>query len=449
MAYDYDLFVMGAGSGGVRASRISANYGAKVVIAEESRVGGTCVIRGCIPKKYLVYASHFSEEFEAAEGYGWRIGERSFSWPTLIDSKDQEIDRLNSIYIQTLQNAGVEIINGRAIVTSPNSVQVGGKNYTAERILVSVGGWPSMPNVPGIENAISSNEALHLTHLPDTIVIVGGGYIAVEFAGIFAGMGTKVIQLYRGKQILRGFDDDLRNRMAKEMRGKGIDLRTGINVTAIEKTDSGVCLTLTDGSKLNADTVMYATGRKPNTAGLGLESAGVKLAPNGAVNVNAYSQTNVESIFAVGDVTDRVQLTPVAIREGHAFALTVYGGIDTSPEHDTIPSAVFSQPPIGTVGMSEAAAIAADHRVDIYESDFQPMKYSLGKLPERAYTKLVVDAETEVVLGAHMIGLDAAEIIQGMGIAVKAGLTKAQFDQTVAVHPSSAEEFVLMHTKRS
>ncbi|WP_286829666.1 MULTISPECIES: glutathione-disulfide reductase [Kordiimonas] len=449
MTFDYDLFVIGAGSGGVRASRIAAGFGARVAVAEEFRVGGTCVIRGCVPKKLLVYASHFSEDFEAAKGYGWTVGETSFDWNTLIDRKDAEIDRLNGLYIQTLSNAGVEIIDGRAVVTGPNEVRVGDKTYTAKTILVAVGGWPQMPDVPGIEHAITSNEALHLEKFPKKIVIVGGGYIAVEFAGIFHGMGSEVIQLYRSEQILRGFDDDLRNRLADEMRKKGVDLRTNINVTNIEKTDAGVRLTLTDGSTLDADAVMYATGRTPNTKGLGLEDVGVALDKNGAVKVDAYGKTSVDSIYAVGDVTDRVQLTPVAIKEGHAFALTVFGGTPTSPEHDAIPSAVFSQPPIGTVGMTEQQARETFGEIDIYQSDFRPMKHTLGGATERAYTKLIVDKASDKVVGAHMIGMDAAEIIQGVGIAVKAGLTKAQFDATVAVHPSSAEEFVLMRTPRA
>ncbi len=449
MSFDYDLFVIGAGSGGVRASRIASGFGAKVAVAEEYRVGGTCVIRGCVPKKLLVYASHFADDFESAEGYGWSLGERSFDWKKLIERKDAEIERLNGLYIKTLAGAGVEIIDGRATIEGPNTVRVGDKNYTAEKILVAVGGWPSMPDVPGIEHAISSNEALHLEEQPKRVVVVGGGYIAVEFAGIFHGMGSEVIQLYRSEQILRGFDDDLRSRLADEMLKKGIDLRTGVNVTNIEKTVNGVSLTLTDGSVLEADAVMYATGRSPNTKGLGLDAAGVELAPNGAIKVDAYGKTNVESIFAVGDVTDRVQLTPVAIKEGHAFALTEFGNAKTSPEHDAIPSAVFSQPPIGTVGLSEAQAKEKFGDVEVYESDFRPMKHTLGGSDERAYTKLIVDKKTDVVVGAHMIGIDAAEIIQGIGIAVKAGLTKAQFDATVAVHPSSAEEFVLMRNART
>ncbi|NVJ98028.1 MAG: glutathione-disulfide reductase [Alphaproteobacteria bacterium] len=449
MTFDYDLFVIGAGSGGVRASRIAAGFGARVAVAEEYRIGGTCVIRGCVPKKLLVYASHFSEDFEAAKGFGWTVEGTSFDWKTLITRKDAEIDRLNGLYRQTLGNAGVETIEERAVVTGPNAVRVGDRTLTAKTILVAVGGWPQMPDVPGIEHAITSNEALHLEEQPKRIVIVGGGYIAVEFAGIFHGMGSEVIQLYRSEQILRGFDDDLRNRLADEMRKKGIDLRTNINVTNIEKTDGGVRLTLTDGSTLDADAVMYATGRVPNTKGLGLEEAGVELAPNGAIKVDAYGKTSVDSIYAVGDVTDRVQLTPVAIKEGHAFALTLYGNAPTSPEHDAVPSAVFSQPPIGTVGMTEQQARDQFGEVDVYESDFRPMKHTLGGATERAYTKLIVDKATDKVVGAHMIGMDAAEIIQGVGIAVKAGLTKAQFDATVAVHPSSAEEFVLMRTPRA
>lgn len=448
MTYDYDLFVIGAGSGGVRASRIAAGFGAKVAVAEEYRVGGTCVIRGCVPKKLLVYASHFAEDFETAEGYGWTVGERKFDWQTLIARKDAEIDRLEGLYGQTLGGAGVETLMGRATIEDEHTVRMGDKTYSAKKILVAVGGWPSMPDVPGIEHAISSNDALHLDDLPKRIVVVGGGYIAVEFAGIFNGMGSEVIQLYRSEQILRGFDDDLRNRLADEMRKKGIDIRTGLNVTAIKKTDAGVSLTLTDGSTLDADAVMYATGRVPNTKSLGLESAGVELARNGAIKVDQYSRTNVQSIFAVGDVTDRVQLTPVAIKEGHAFALTEFNDTPTSPEHDAIPSAVFSQPPIGTVGLSESQAREKYDELEVFESDFRPMKHTLGGSDERAYTKMIVDKATDKVVGAHMIGLDAAEIIQGIGIAVKAELTKAQFDATVAVHPSSAEEFVLMRNSR-
>lgn len=449
MNYDYDLFVIGAGSGGVRASRIAAGFGARVAVAEEYRVGGTCVIRGCVPKKLMVYASHFSEDFESARGYGWDVGESSFNWKTLIARKDAEIDRLNGLYVKNLEAAGVEIINGRGVIETPNSVRVGDRVYTAKTILVATGGWPTLPDVPGIEHAITSNEVFHLEDLPDDVVVVGGGYIAVEFAGIFHGMGARVTQLYRSEQILRGFDDEIRDRLHDEMIKKGVDLRTNVNITAIEKTDDGLLLRLTDGSELKTKAVMYATGRAPNTENLGLQEAGVACDEKGAIIVDAYSKTNVDSIYAVGDVTDRVALTPVAIKEGHAFALTVFGGAPTSPEHDAIPTAVFSQPPIGTVGLSEAEARDTCGGIDVYTSDFRPMKHTLGGSDERAFTKLIVDKKTDVVVGAHMIGLDAAEIIQGIGIAVKAGLTKAQFDQTVAVHPSSAEEFVLMRNARS
>lgn len=444
MTYDYDLFVIGAGSGGVRASRIASGFGARVAVAEEFRVGGTCVIRGCVPKKLLVYASHFGEDMQAAEGYGWTVGERSFDWKTLITNKDAEIDRLNGLYINTLESNNVEMLQERATVVDAHTVAVGGKQITADKILVAVGGWPTMPDVPGIEHAISSNEALHLDEQPEHIAIVGGGYIAVEFAGIFAGLGSKVSNLYRGEQILRGFDHDIQNHLANEMRSKDIDVRTHTNVTKIEKTDRGLTLTLTDDSTLDVDAVMYATGRAPNTKGLGLENAGVELAGNGAVKVDAYGKTNIDNIYAVGDVTDRIQLTPVAIKEGHAFALTVFGNTPTAPELDPVPTAVFSNPPIGTVGLSENEAREQGYDVEIFKSSFKPMKYTLTDITERSMTKLIVDKKTDKVLGAHMIGIDAAEIIQGIGIAVKAGLTKTDFDTTVAIHPSSAEEFVLM-----
>lgn len=449
MEYDYDLFVIGAGSGGVRASRIASGFGARVAVAEEYRVGGTCVIRGCVPKKLMVYASHFAEDFESARGFGWSVGETSFDWKTLIERKDAEIDRLNGLYIKNLEAAGVEIINGRATVESPNSVRVGDKVYSAKYILVATGGWPTLPDVPGIEHAITSNEVFHLDELPEDVVVVGGGYIAVEFAGIFHGMGAKVTQLYRSEQILRGFDDEIRSHLHDEMIKKGIDLRTHVNINAIEKTDDGLLLHLTDGTELKTQAVMYATGRAANTKDLGLHDAGVACDEKGAIMVDAYSKTNVDSIYAVGDVTDRVALTPVAIKEGHAFALTVFGDAPTSPEHDAIPTAVFSQPPVGTVGLTESEARATHGAIDVYTSDFRPMKHTLGGSDERAFTKLIVDKKTDVVVGAHMVGIDAGEIIQGIGIAVKAGLTKAQFDQTVAVHPSTAEEFVLMRTPRS
>ena len=448
MKYDYDLFVIGAGSAGVRASRIAANLGAKVAIAEEYRVGGTCVIRGCVPKKLLVFASHIKEDIEAAKGYGWDVPKPTFNWQKLIANKDAEIDRLNGLYINTLGNAGATLYNGKAVITGQNNVAINGKKITAKTILVAVGGWPNLPNIDGIEHAITSNEALHLNTFPKHITIVGGGYIAVEFAGIFNGLGAKVTQLYRGDTILRGFDGDLAQRLTTEIRAKGINLQTGTNVEKIEKTETGLRLHLTDGSHMATDAVMYATGRKPKTDGLGLENADVITTKNGAIKVDPYGKTNIDTIYAAGDVTDRIQLTPVAIKEGHAFALTVFGNTPTAPELDPVPSAIFSQPPIGTVGLSEEVAIEKGFDVAIYSSDFLPMKHTLGGNKERAFTKLIVDKKTDKILGAHMIGLDAPEIIQGIGIAVKAGLTKKDFDSTVAIHPSSAEEFVLMPTPK-
>jgi glutathione reductase (NADPH) len=446
--FDYDLFVIGAGSGGVRASRMAAGYGARVAVCEDYRVGGTCVIRGCVPKKLLVYASEFSEEFEDAKGFGWTHDAPEFSWPRLIEAKDREIDRLNGLYIQTLKNAGVDNLQGRGRLIDRNTVELTGpeavRKITAKYILIATGAWPQMPQIPGIEYAITSNEAFHLSDLPRRIMVVGGGYIAVEFAGIFNGLGAKVTELYRGPQILRGFDGDLRNALAEEMVKKGVDIRLNTTITAIEKGAHGLTLSLADGSRLEADCVMYATGRVPNTANLGLEEAGVKLSPNGAVVVDDYSQSSVENIYAVGDVTDRVALTPVAIKEGAAFADTLFGGKPTKVDYADIPSAVFSQPAVATVGLSEEAARQKYAAVDIYKSSFRPMKYTLGGRSERSLMKLVVDRSSDKVVGAHMVGGDAAEIIQGLAIAIKCGATKAQFDATVAIHPSSAEEFVLM-----
>ncbi|WP_417826165.1 glutathione-disulfide reductase [Thalassospira povalilytica] len=444
--YDFDLFVIGAGSGGVRAARVASGYGAKVAIAEESQVGGTCVIRGCVPKKLLVYGAHFAEDFEDASAYGWTLpGEPTFSWKTLIANKDAEIDRLNGIYKKLLAGSNVELFEHRATFKDAHTVIVGDREVTAERILIAVGGHPTKPDIPGAEHAITSNEAFYLDELPKRVVVVGGGYIAVEFAGIFAGLGSRVTQLYRSEQILRGFDNDIRNHLAEEIVKKGIDLRLNTNVTAIEKqADGSLSLTLTDGSTMIADQVMFATGRAPNTAGLGLESAGVETDARGAVKINQGLQTTTENIYAVGDVTDRVQLTPVAIKEGMAFADTVYGGKPWHMTYQAIPTAVFSQPPVGTVGLSEEEARAKGGEVVIYKSAFKPMRHTLSGRDEKTLMKLIVDKTTDVVLGAHMVGPDAAEIIQGIGIAVRMGATKAQFDQTVAVHPSAAEEFVTM-----
>ncbi|WP_169545439.1 glutathione-disulfide reductase [Sneathiella aquimaris] len=447
MAFDYDLFVIGAGSGGVRASRISSSMGAKVAIAEEFRVGGTCVIRGCVPKKLFVYASHFAEDFEDAENYGWTVPKAKHDWKTLIRNKDTEIDRLNGIYHTILSNNNVELYESRATILDKNTVQVGDKTVTAKYILIATGGTPTMPDVPGIEHAISSNEVFHLDEMPKRVVVVGGGYIAVEFAGIFNGLGADVIQLYRGEQILRGFDHHVQAMVAQEITKKGVDLRTHANPAKIEKTADGLAITLEDGSVIEADAIMYATGRRPNTEGLGLEAVGVETSLNGAVVVDAFSKTTVDSIYAVGDVTDRIALTPVAIHEGMAFAETVFGGKPRAFDHSNVPSAVFSQPPVGSVGLTELEARLQFGEVDIYKSEFRPMKQTLTQGSERAMVKLIVDRATDRVLGVHIVGADAGEIIQGIGIAVKCGATKEQFDATVGVHPTLAEEIVTMREK--
>lgn len=449
-AYDYDLFVIGAGSGGVRASRIAASHGAKVAVAEEYRVGGTCVIRGCVPKKLFVYASSFAEEFEDAEGFGWTVGETSFSWEKLIANKDKEIDRLNGIYIRNLQNSGVEIFQSRAILKDAHTIHLNAekRDVTADKILIATGGTPFLPaNVPGIEHAISSNEAFHLKTLPKRGIVVGGGYIAVEFAGIFNGLGVETTQIYRGEKILRGFDEDLRDGLTEEIRKKGIDLHTMCDITRIEKTDAGLVATLVDGIKVETDFIMYATGRSPNTQGLCLDLIGVKTKPNGAVEVDAYSQTSVTNIYAVGDVTDRAALTPVAIREGQAFAETVFNNNPIAVDHSIIPTAVFSQPELGTVGMTEAEARAKVGEVDIYKTSFRAMKHTMTGRQEKTFMKLVVDTKTQRVLGVHLMGSASGEMIQAVGIAVTMGATKQQFDQTVAVHPTAAEELVTLKEK--
>jgi glutathione reductase (NADPH) len=445
-SYDYDLFVIGAGSGGVRAARVAAGHGAKVAIAEESRVGGTCVIRGCVPKKLLAYAAHFHEDFEDARNYGWSVAEARFDWPTLIANKDKEIDRLNGIYKKLLAESGVPLIESRARLADPHTVEVAGRRITAGHILVAVGARPVLPSEPGAEFGITSNEAFHLPQLPKRIVVAGGGYIAVEFAGIFNGLGAQVVQLYRGEQILRGFDDDIRNTLASEMRKKGIDIRVGTTIRRTEKTGGALRLTLSDGAMLETDSVMYAIGRKPNTAGIGLDEAGVICGADGAVMVNEYSQSRIESVYAIGDCTNRLNLTPVAIREGQAFAETVFGGRPTAVDHHTVPSAVFSHPPVGTVGVTESFARLEYGAVDIYRTTFRPLKHTLSGRDERTMMKLVVDRKTQRVVGAHMVGMDAPEIIQTLAIAVKMGATKQQFDQTLAIHPTAAEEFVTLRT---
>ena len=445
--YDYDLFVIGAGSGGVRAARMAAGHGARVAIAEESRVGGTCVIRGCIPKKLLVYAAHVREEIEDAAGFGWTVPPASFDWATLIANKDREIDRLNGIYKSLLARSGVTLFEQRAVVADPHTVEIDGRKITAGTILIAVGAWPEIPKIPGAEWGVSSNEAFHLPHLPPRIVVVGGGYIAVEFAGIFNGLGAAVCQLYRGEQILRGFDDDVRATLATELVEKGIDLRCAINIAGIERLDHGLRLALDDGSQLETDMVLWATGRRPHTKRLGLAEAGVLLDAVGAVQVDTYSQSAVPSIYAIGDCTNRVNLTPVAIREGAAFADTVFGGRPTAMDHSLIASAVFSQPPVGSVGLTEGEARRRHGAVDIYKATFRPLKHTLSGRNEKTLMKLVVDRASQRVLGAHMVGPDAAEIIQAVAIAVQLRATKADFDRTVAIHPSAAEEFVTMRTR--
>lgn len=442
--YDYELFTLGAGSGGVRASRVAASYGARVAVAEERYLGGTCVNVGCVPKKLFVYASHFHDQFRDAAGFGWSLNGYRFDWSTLIANKDAEITRLNGVYKSLLENAGVDILDGHARLVDEHTVALGDQLVRAEYILVATGGWPDVPQFPGSEHVISSNEAFFLEQVPKRVVIIGGGYIAVEFAGIFAGLGADVVQLYRGPLFLRGFDDDIRTTLAEEMAKKHIDVRVNTQVQCVERDTKSFRVTLQNGETLATDLVMAATGRTPLTGNLGLERAGVAVSPTGAVIVDAYSRTSSNNIFAVGDCTDRVNLTPVAIREGQAVADTLFGGRPTQADHSLVPSAVFSQPPIGTVGLTEAAAREKYAAIDVYRTSFRPMKHTLSGRDERVMMKLVVDHDSDRVVGAHMVGDEAAEIIQGLAIALKAGATKADFDATVGIHPTSAEEFVTM-----
>jgi glutathione reductase (NADPH) len=445
--YDYDLFVIGGGSGGVRAGRIAATHGARVAVAEEYRYGGTCVIRGCIPKKLFVYAAHFREDFEDAAAYGWDLpGEPSFDWNRLIANKDKEIERLSGLYRKALTSAGADVFEGHARLTEPHSIDLGGRRFTAGTILIATGGQPQRPSHPGAELGISSNEAFHLKSLPKRVLVVGGGYIAVEFAGIFKGLGSNTILAYRGEQILRGFDMDLRHFLAAELGKKGIELRLGANIKSLAREGPAIAAEFSDGKRDLVDQVLYATGRIPNTEGLGLETAGVTLDAQGAVVVDQDSRSSVAHIFAVGDVTNRINLTPVAIREGHAFADTVFGKKPWRMNHETVPSAVFSQPPVGTVGLSEEVARGRHGALDIYKTSFRPLKHTLTGREERTLIKLVVDRASQRVLGAHMVGADAPEIIQAIAIAVKMGATKTQFDATVALHPTAAEEFVTLRT---
>jgi glutathione reductase (NADPH) len=444
---DFDLFVLGAGSGGVRAARFSAQRGARVAVAEDRHLGGTCVNVGCVPKKLFVYAAHFREELEdATRGFGWSVGPTSFDWPTLRDNKTREIERLNGIYDGLLSAAGVRHVEGRATVIDPHTVEVAGQRYTAENILVATGGWPTVPEFPGRELAITSNEVFYLEKLPRKALIVGGGYIAVEFACIFHGLGVEVTQLYRGPLFLRGFDDDVRAHLGEQIRSKGIDLRFEMNVTSIEKLDEGLRATLTDGSTMDVDQVLFATGRHPNSSNLGLEEAGVELAADGAIEVDAYSRTNVPSIWAIGDVTNRINLTPVAIHEGVCLSETLFGKGPMSPDHENVPAAVFSQPPVGSVGLTEEQARSRFDAIDVYRSTFRALKHTLTEGAERTLMKLIVDRSSDRVVGLHMVGPEAGEIVQGFAVAIKAGATKADFDATLGIHPTSAEEFVTMRT---
>ncbi len=447
--FDIDLFVIGAGSGGVRAARIAAGYGAKVMIAEEYRVGGTCVIRGCVPKKLMVYASRYSHEFEEAAGFGWDVGEPRFDWATLIRNKDREIDRLEGIYRTNLEKAGVEIVNSRAVIEDAHTVHLlnTGERIRTRTILVAVGAHPTLePVIPGGELGITSNEVFHLKELPKRIMIVGGGYIAVEFAGVFAGLGSEVTLLHRGDKLLRGFDDDVREALGAAYAQRGINLALGRTATRLDKTPDGIAATLSDGSVVTVDQVLVATGRRPNTTGLGLEKVGIAVDEVGAIPVDSYSQTLIPSIYAVGDVTNRANLTPIAIREGHAFADTVFGDRPTIVDHDLIPTAVFSTPEIGVIGCSEAAARSRYDDIDVYKTAFRPMKATLSGAQDRVLMKLIVDKATDRVVGVHIVGHDAGEMIQLAGVAVTMGATKADFDRTVAVHPTASEELVTMRT---
>ncbi|MDH3234707.1 MAG: glutathione-disulfide reductase, partial [Alphaproteobacteria bacterium] len=424
--YDYDFFVIGAGSGGTRAARIAAAHGARVAVAEDRYLGGTCVNVGCVPKKLLVYGSHFSEEFEDAAKFGWTVEPRGHDWATLIANKDTEIARLNGIYQRLIEGAGAKIYDARATLTDAHTLDVGGERVTAETILVAVGGWPSVPDIPGKEHILTSNEAFHIETLPERIVVVGGGYIAVEFAGIFHGLGRKVSQLYRGPLFLRGFDDDCREFLAEEMLKKGVDLRFNSVVECITKqADGSFVLDLHGGETLDCDLVMYATGRHPNTAGIGLERAGVKTNERGAIVIDEDWRTSAPNIYAIGDVTDRIQLTPVAIAEGHALADRLYNKSNRTVSYDHVASTVFSQPNLGTVGLTETEARAQYGAVDIYKSAFRPMRHTISGRDERSLMKLVVDRKTDRVVGLHMVGPEAGEIVQGFAVAIKAGATKA------------------------
>ncbi len=445
--YDYDMITVGAGSGGVRASRLAGGYGARSAVVEEDRVGGTCVLRGCVPKKLLIYGAHYADHMADARNYGWTI-DASHDWRALIDNKNAEMDRLNGIYMRILENNNVDLHEGRGVLEDEHTVNVDGKRITAENILIAVGGWPSTPDIPGVEHVISSNEALELTTLPKRMVVVGGGYIAVEFAGIFASLGVDVTEIVRADTVLRGFDEDVRRNLDEEMTKHGVNIMSETEIESVEKLGNEYRLHLKNGGILETDLVMYATGRRANTANLGLEEIGVELKDNGAIKVDEGNRTSVDHIYAVGDVTDRVQLTPVAIQEGTAVSETLFNNNPITVDYGDVPTAVFSSPPIGTVGLTEQQARQKYGKLDIYESKFKPLVHTLSGRDEQTYIKMIVEPQSDRVIGAHMLGMDAPEIIQGIGIAIKAGATKAHFDGTTGIHPSAAEEFVTMRTKR-
>ncbi|PRQ07618.1 glutathione-disulfide reductase [Enhygromyxa salina] len=448
--FDFDLFTIGAGSGGVAASRRAGEYGAKVAICEELRVGGTCVMRGCVPKKLLVYGASFSEHFEDAKGFGWELGTPKLDWPRLIAAKEAELDRLEQIYLRLLQDSKVELISGRGALVDAHTVEVAGKRYTAKHILIATGGWPVRPTIPGIEHSITSNEALELDRLPARVVIVGGGYIGVEFAGIFNAAGAQVTMLLRGDNVLRGFDLEIRERLAEEMRARGITIETEVVLRSVARDgeDGPLKLLLDHGEMLETDALLYATGRAPNSAGLGLEAVGVACNPDGSVVVNERNRTSVANIYAVGDVTNRINLTPVAIAEGRALAETLFNDNPMTVDRRDVATAVFSRPPVATVGLTEQQAREQFSEIDVYCARFRPMKATISGRNERVLVKLVVDKRTDVVLGAHMVGDDAPELIQGLAVAIKCRATKRDFDATMGIHPTAGEEFVTMRFPR-
>lgn len=447
--FDYDLYVIGAGSGGVRASRMAASYGARVAVAEERYLGGTCVNVGCIPKKLFAYGAHYAEDFEDARSYGWKVTPEGFDWPTLVANKNTEIERLNGIYDTLLTNAGVEIHTARATIVDPHRVRVGDTEYSCKYILVATGSWPTVPDFPGKEHAITSNEAFYLERLPKRAIVVGGGYIAVEFAGIFSGLGVETTLVYRGPLFMRGFDDDIRNHLAEELTKKGINLVFDATISEMAQATGGEAkysVTLNNGDTMTADLALFATGRHPNSAELGLEAAGVETDDRGAIKVDDYFQTSQPSIYALGDVIDRMQLTPVALAEGMAVARTLFLNEPTSVDYADIATAVFSNPNVATVGLTESEARESYKAIDVYKSAFRELKLTLTDRQERTFMKLIVDRATDRVIGIHMAGAHAGEVIQGFAVAMRAGATKADFDGTIGIHPTAAEEFVTMRT---